>query len=377
MAYRVDLNEFLERCKIAHGCKYDYSLVEYKNTEIKVSIICKIHGEFQQAPRHHFAGKGCSKCAKEILKNSRRHSINYFVSKSNNVHNFRYKYDQVKYVNNYTKVTIYCPLHKSFDQTPAVHLRGGGCYKCARIEIAKQKAKTKEQFIEEANLIHCQKYDYSLLEYKNNAENIKIICPTHGEFYQCPFIHLNGSGCKECSYDSKRYSTEEFICLCNGIHLNKYNYNKTVYKNSGEKVTVNCPKHGYFEIATSNHIKGQGCPMCRESNGERMIRQHLESLNVPYERQKKFKTCKRIRSLPFDFCIKFKLPILIEYQGNQHYNKNCRWFKQNDGWEKIQESDKIKYDWALANNTPLLIIPHWNKEHIPQLVDEFLEQNHD
>lgn len=48
--------------------------------------------------------------------------------------------------------------------------------------MGKFKAKTKEQFIEDANKIHDKKYDYSLSDYKNCKKKVKIVCKKHGIF---------------------------------------------------------------------------------------------------------------------------------------------------------------------------------------------------
>ena len=57
---------------------------------------------------------------------------------------------------------------------------------------------TKESFIESAIKIHGNRYDYSKVEYKNNATHVTIICPEHGEFEQTPNMHLRGRGCPYC-----------------------------------------------------------------------------------------------------------------------------------------------------------------------------------
>lgn len=52
--------------KDVHGDKYDYSNVEYVNTEGKIRIICPIHGEFLKRVRNHIDGEGCPKCSQEL-----------------------------------------------------------------------------------------------------------------------------------------------------------------------------------------------------------------------------------------------------------------------------------------------------------------------
>lgn len=56
-------DEFVKEAKEIHANKYDYSKVEYKNTEEKIIIICPIHGEFLQRPAHHKNSRGCPECA--------------------------------------------------------------------------------------------------------------------------------------------------------------------------------------------------------------------------------------------------------------------------------------------------------------------------
>ncbi len=55
-----------------------------------------------------------------------------------------------------------------------------------------------EEFIEKANIVHNNKFDYSKVEYVNNHTKVCIICPEHGEFWQTPKLHLRGDGCKKC-----------------------------------------------------------------------------------------------------------------------------------------------------------------------------------
>lgn len=53
---------FLHRQTAKHGDTYDYSAVKYEGMLTKVKIICKIHGMFEQSPQSHVNGRGCPKC---------------------------------------------------------------------------------------------------------------------------------------------------------------------------------------------------------------------------------------------------------------------------------------------------------------------------
>lgn len=71
------------------------------------------------------------------------------------------------------------------------------------------KKLTIEQFTEKSRQKHGYKYDYSLVDYKNNYTKIKIICPVHGVFEQTPDCHFN-KGCDKCG-GTATLTTNEFI----------------------------------------------------------------------------------------------------------------------------------------------------------------------
>ncbi len=113
-----------------------------------------------------------------------------------------------------------------------------------------------ESFIKKAREIHGDKYDYSKVEYRDCYENILIICPEHGEFWQKPYKHLHGNGCPKC------YFTNKFIQKAKKVHGDKYDYSKVDYVNCATSVRIICPEHGEFFQIPANHIQGCGCPNC-------------------------------------------------------------------------------------------------------------------
>jgi hypothetical protein len=58
---KLTTEEFIERAKIVHGDRYDYTEVKYINTKTKVIIICSEHNKFEQIPETHLLGQGCRK----------------------------------------------------------------------------------------------------------------------------------------------------------------------------------------------------------------------------------------------------------------------------------------------------------------------------
>lgn len=63
--------EVVEEFINAHGDKYNYSKVKYESSKTKVCIVCPEHGEFWQTPSDHLGCKGCPKCGRIKLEESR------------------------------------------------------------------------------------------------------------------------------------------------------------------------------------------------------------------------------------------------------------------------------------------------------------------
>lgn len=70
--------EFVNRASVTHNNKYDYSKVQYATGEIKVAIICPIHGEFNQRPDNHLRGEGCPECGKLRSGGNGGYTFDYF-----------------------------------------------------------------------------------------------------------------------------------------------------------------------------------------------------------------------------------------------------------------------------------------------------------
>ena len=179
---------FITKAKVIHGNKYDYSKVEYIDSQTKVCIICPEHGEFWQKPNSHLNGNGCQLCSKPVF------DTNSFIKEAKKIHGDKYDYSKVEYVNSRTKVCIICPEHGEFWQKPNSHLNGNGCNLCSKPIF------DTNSFIKEAKKIHGDKYDYSKVEYKRTSSKVCIICPEHGEFWQEPKSHVSlKCGCPMCS----------------------------------------------------------------------------------------------------------------------------------------------------------------------------------
>ena len=168
-------------------------------------------------------------------------------------------------------------------------------------------------------------------------------------------------------------TTEDFISKARKIHKDRFDYNKTQYIHYKKKLIITCPKHGDFWQLPGDHLHGAGCPKCNMSKGERLILHYLEDKKIPFALQYKIAGCRNLRHLPFDFAIfneDNSLKCLIEYQGEQHFEKRGFLKYDKEEFEKLVKRDKIKYDFCKKNNISLNYITY--KEDINTRLDTIL-----
>lgn len=297
---------------------------------------------------------------------SRRKTRDEFIKDSVKIHNKKYDYSLVEYVSNGVKVKIICPIHGIFEIRPNDHLsKKVGCNKCNNASISKSN-NVKKNIIKRFNVIHNFKYDYSISEYFRTDDKIKIICPIHGEFSQTPHHHLKGVGCPKCGNVYKP-TTDEFIEQSIKIHGNHYDYSKVKYKNTITKVDIICLKHGPFQVRPNDHLsKKSGCPICKLSKGEILIKQFLDENGVEYVREKTFDNCVYEKNLRFDFYLP-EYNICIEYDGEQHFNSSS-YFGGEVFYNKTKKRDKIKNKFCEENNVELIRIPYFKYDDICEIL---------
>ncbi len=140
-----------------------------------------------------------------------------------------------------------------------------------------------QRFIEAARGVHCDKYDYSDVVYKNNKTKVDIICHDHGRFQQAPYCHIYmKQGCPGCgvlvasakkragysksAQTGVRCTYESIVQRARDIHGTTFDYSRVEYVNMSHPVQIGCPVHGYFAQTMLAHIyKGRGCPSCGQT----------------------------------------------------------------------------------------------------------------
>lgn len=229
---------YLKKAREVHGDKYDYSKVKYERSTAKITIICPEHGEFEQEACSHTVGHGCPKCA--IIKTTEKQTKkgSNFIEEAKIIHNDFYDYSKTEYKKSTENVTIICPIHGEFHQTPKNHLKRRGCSECGKEKRAEKRTSNTQEFIQKSIETHGDKYSYDKVKYIRAHLKVEIICENHGSFYQVPTNHIQGAGCIRCSNTGVSDLEEEVFNFVNEIEYSKQS-DRTILK--GRELDIYVP----------------------------------------------------------------------------------------------------------------------------------------
>lgn len=268
-------DQFIERAKVIHGEKYDYSGIVYVNSQTHVTIRCiSCNHHFPTLPNNHLRGKGCKKCATKLNTELRRKPQEQFIIEAIEKHKDDegiplYDYSLVHYKSSHDEIDIICKIHGQFSQSAGQHLTGRGCNECGILKRSLSQRFTQDQFIERAQQLHGGKYDYSKVEYINSQTAILIKCNTcEYTFPQSPNSHLQGAGCDNCAHiinhENQKLTISDIIKRCEAKHGDKFDYSDINYVNSNTPINIKCNKcNRILRQSFNNHIKQTtGCSFC-------------------------------------------------------------------------------------------------------------------
>ena len=176
------------------------------------------------------------------------------------------------------------------------------------------KKLTTEEFIKRVKQVHGDRYDYSKVEYINAQQKVCIICPEHGEFWQNPFGHLSGRGCKECGKPVKSF--REYVQAAKRVHGNKYNYLSKKVEVGRTYLLIVCPIHGEFWQRSDHHLQGQGCPKCLVSK-RILTKRKNNTFNVSGLQTVLYSKLKRYFG---------EDDVLLEHNQDERYPFNCDFY---------------------------------------------------
>lgn len=348
------------------------SYVGYNKESNKIEFMCKKHGLQSKEAYHLFNDrKGCKKCNLERFAKNQTSNSEEFIEKAEklNVNNLD-DFSLVNYKKSNILVDIICHKvgfdgieHGLYKITPNSYLNGRRCPKCKNEGISERQLLPQEEVIERLKEVYKDRpwYDFSNTVYKGRKNKIDIICHKkdkngneHGVFSILAEHAIGrGDGCQKCKYenlsDSLSLTTEEFIERAKSVHGDKWIYDDTEYNGYDVKCKIKCPIHGYFFQNPSSHLKGQGCPLCKESKMEKEITELLAKKEIEFEREKRFDWLGR-QSL--DFYLP-KYNVVIECQGIQHFEPlDC--FGGKEEFERRKMLDSTKSEKCMKNGIEII-----------------------
>lgn len=305
---RLDTAKFIERARLVHGERYDYSKVEYKGVKIKITVICTVCGHLWDIlPNNHMRGRGCKICAYKKLPQNQPRTHEEFIKEAYAINGDAYDYLS-KYISDKKQIELRCKKCGGvFSQRASSHLVGYGCKKCCYDLLPQNQPRAVDDYESRCRKIHEDKYKYCG-DYKGGRYKIKILCKHHQEyFYQNAFAHL---------------------------------------------------------------LKEQGCPKCNLSKGEIKIEKFLKQRQVNYVCGKKFPECRFKQPLPFDFYLP-DLNLCIEYDGRLHYYAVQR-FGGKSKLLYTQNNDAIKTKFCEDQGIDLLRIPFFEYPNVEWILEQKL-----
>lgn len=295
-----------------------------------------------------------------------------FIEKCKQKYGDFYNYEKTIYTGTRGKIIVTCPIHGDFEVLASnfTGKRSKGCPKCGYNQMS------SEQFIQKSKEIHGDEFDYSQCNFVKFAEKVTIKCNKCGQSFQVlPQHHLQGRKCPHCCSRHK-VSLEEFIARCKNIHNNYYDYSQIKILNTmSDKVPIICPKHGIFYQEASIHAAGSRCPKCYTSKGELQIERFLQSNNIPYIQQKRLtldRIARTTNEVVVDFYIEGKIPIIIEFNGKQHYVYSKFHYHTYKEFELQQQRDQALRDYCKCNNIRLVEICYKDQDKICDILESNL-----
>ena len=222
------------------GDTYILDKCEYKNSKEKVIITCRKHGDFKITPSDFLSKKnGCPECKFDKL----RKTNDDFVKESEKIFGKgTIIYDEVKYVNNQTKVALICPIHGKFWKSPNLHLsQHQGCPICAFENKIRSKLEEEiKTFLDEKGIHYIKEFKTEWL----GKLTLDFYLPEYNVAIECQGIeHFQASNSKKSYFNEEKVNTIKErdkrklkLCIENNVNLLYYSnlgikYPYKVYEN--------------------------------------------------------------------------------------------------------------------------------------------------
>lgn len=212
--------------------------------------------------------------------------------------------------------------------------------------------------------------------YKKAYGYLNFHCNVCNENFKLKWANVfQGRGCTYCSgrtigkKNNLKYLYPE---LCKEWSKNNPVSPKVINPNSSEKFEWKCRNcNGIWNTSPFIRTHGSGCPICKQSKGEKRIEKFLIDNKLRFFRQKRLMGCMDKHHLIFDFYLP-DYNMCIEYNGIQHY-ESVKWFTAGQGLSGVKRRDKIKRNFCEKNGISLLIIKYTDFKKINDILKSKIE----
>ena len=342
--------------------KEGYQLIskEYINNLQKLKMICPEGHECEIAFGKFISGRRCKICSKEGLKEKLRLSYEE-VKQVFKEEGYELLVEEYSKANK--KLQYKCPNGHIHEMSYNSFQQGHRCPECQ---------KTLKFEYEDVKL-YFENHGFILLskQYKRANDRLEYICPNGHKHYASWTHFRKNPECPICNNKVKNIDVVKENMAKEGYILKSEEYN-----HNREKLHVQCPKGHEFEMTWHEFNGGCRCPQCGNNyKGEKRISEVLVSNNILFVPQKRFKECKDIQPLPFDFYLP-NYNLCIEYDGEGHYMPIDFKGKGEELSQKEYEirtkHDIMKTQYCKDNNIKLVRIPYWNFNNIENILKQEL-----
>ena len=289
-----------------------------------------------------------------------------------------------EWINANTKIKLKCEKCGRIFECRWYHIYGNKKFICNKCSMSNPYNKKN---IDETKKL-CQKHKYTLLENTYiSRHKFDIKDKEEYKYSNCSVYSLDNRKNKFNRFSFKNtYQIENMKLYIQKNQLGVFFANEN-QKNflADEYADFICCECGELYKSTWSQILGRGtstprirCEKCskNKSNLEYIVEEYLKEKNIKYTNQKRFKWCRNIRELPFDFYLD-DYNTVIEVNGTQHYYEN-KMFQQT--LEEQQKIDNYKKECCIKNNVKYVSIPFWiitqsNIESYKTIIDNIIALN--
>ena len=155
-------------------------------------------------------------------------------------------------------------------------------------------------FIEKAQKLRGNKFDYSKVDYITNTTPVLIGCPDHGFLWSIPSTHLRKRthGCRECGRVWQRNETlkkrsEKFFKDCMKKHGKKFDYSQAIFTRLDKPIKFKCPQHGEQHMVATLHLGKYGCRDCARDNSIKILKYYTDKKKIKAREEFKEKASKK------------------------------------------------------------------------------------